>query len=151
MIPSSVCHFILFHSDSYQFLDAIENNSLKLALSLCEKALKKWPNSLQAKALKCLALWYSGREDQSLGLVDDIAGFQPHDYFTISVLEKILEPQGNNVLLVSICENALKQNFDYRVAELLFNAHLKSRDTKKLYAVFLYSVVFIYIIFIGCE
>lgn len=108
---------------------------MKTSLILCEKNLKKWPGNLQINALKSLALWYSGLENQASCLAVDVAKNLPDDYFTISIIEKVLEFTNNFELIVTLCENFLKFDYDVRIAEQLYFACLKIHDTKKLYAV----------------
>ena len=95
---------------------------------------------MQINALKSLALWYSGLEDQASVLAIEVAKKLPKDYFTISVIEKVLEFIDNFELIVMLCENALKFDYDIRIAEQLFFACLKINDTRKLYAV-KYSII----------
>lgn len=123
-------------------IDYIENNQLKKALEICEKSLKRWPDCTPIIALKSLALWYSGQESQAKILVLAAANNRPTDFFTISVMERVLEFSENYELLSITCENALKLDYDFRIAEKLYFSLLKLQATKKLYSVlqcFIYS------------
>lgn len=131
-------------------IDAIENNHLKEALHLSEKYLKKWPRNLQIIALKSLALWYSGIEDQAINLATEVAQETPCDHFTISIIERVLEPSDNFELLAAVCDEALKINYDTRVAEKLYTTYLKLHDTKKLFPVFNICRFCQRYLFLGC-
>lgn len=108
---------------------------MKTSLLLCEKYLKKWPGNLQFLSLKSLALWYSGDEQLSQKLAKEVVEKQPRDHFTISIIERVLESANNFEALVLICENALKFEYDIRIAEKLYLVYLRLQDTKKLYSV----------------
>lgn len=60
---------------------------------------------------------------------------QPRDHFTISVVERVFEFMDDFDSIASLCENALKYDYDIRVAEKLYFSYLKLQSTKKLYAV----------------
>ena len=93
---------------------------------------------MQIIALKSLALWYSGNEDQSRSLALAVVQKQPKDHFTISIVERVLEFMDRFELIASLCDNSLKYDYDIRIAENLFFAYLKLQDTKKLYSVILF-------------
>lgn len=122
-------------------VDAIESNSLKLALSLCEKGLKKWHQSAQLKALRSLALWYAGREGLASEVAVEVAASQPTDFFTISIMDRVCQLQDNYARMVVLCENALGVGFDDRIAERLYFAYLRLNETKKLYSVHCVTVL----------
>ena len=117
------------------YLDAIENNSLKRSLELCEKNLKRWPGNVKIISLKSLALWYSGFENEAKNLASVVTQKQPTDHFTISVIERVLEFMDDFDSIALLCENALKYNYDIRIAEKLYFVYLKLHSTKKLYSV----------------
>lgn len=108
---------------------------MKKALDLCETNLKRWPGNIQITALKSLALWYSGNEKEAVNLASFVAQKRPRDYFTISVIERVLEFVDDFDSIASLCENALKYDYDVRIAEKLYFSYLKLQSTKKLYAV----------------
>lgn len=108
---------------------------MKTALLLCEKHLKKWPGNLQFLGLKALALWYSGNEQLSEKLALEVVEKKPKDYFTISIVERVLEFVDNFEAIAALCENALKFDSDIRIAEKLYLIYLKLQETKKLYSV----------------
>jgi len=116
-------------------LDAIENNMLNQALEICEKNLKRWPGNVQVTSLKSLALWYSGFEKEAQNLASFVTKKQPKDHFTISIIERVLEYVDDFNAIAVLCENALKYDYDIRIAEKLYFAYLKLQSTKKLYAV----------------
>ena len=108
---------------------------LNQALEICEKNLKRWPGNVQVTSLKSLALWYSGFEKEAQNLASFVTKKQPKDHFTISIIERVLEYVDDFNAIAVLCENALKYDYDIRIAEKLYFAYLKLQSTKKLYAV----------------
>lgn len=108
---------------------------LKKALEICEKTLKRWPGNIQVISLKSLALWYSGFEKEAKNLASFVTEKQPKDHFTISIIDRVLEYMDDFDAIAVLCENALKYDYDIRIAEKLYFVYLKLQLTKKLYAV----------------
>lgn len=122
---------------------------MKKALELCEKNLKRWPGNVQITSLKSLAMWYSGFEKEAKNLASFVTQKQPKDHFTISVIERVLEYMDDFDSIAALCENALKYDYDIRIAEKLYFAYLKLQSTKKLYSVILlYCIILHQFIFI---
>ena len=117
------------------FLDAIERNQFKNALNLCEKGIKKWPSKLEFKALQALASWYSGKESFAECDALTLAKCNITDHFTISVIERVLEFSDNFKALSDLCENAIKNEFDERIAEKIYFCQLRLQNTGKLFSV----------------
>lgn len=82
-----------------------------------------------------MALWYSGDEQLSEKLALEVVEKEPKDHFTISIVERVLEFMDNFGAIALICENALKFDYDTRIAEKLYLIYIKLQDTKKLYSV----------------
>ncbi|KAI6036277.1 N-acetyltransferase B complex non catalytic subunit-domain-containing protein [Pisolithus microcarpus] len=96
--------------------ESLDNGSNKSAVLSCNKLLKKYPNSLLAKALKALALVRLQKVEESLALCDEILAVKPLDEPTMSAMMHVLKGLGRNVDLVTMCEEAYKlqpQNEEY--------------------------------------
>lgn len=97
--------------------------------------MKKWPQSLQLKALRALIYFYSSKDNQAFTLAHEVVAQSPADFLTLSVLERVLEARDDYNTLADLYENAMKVAFDYRAAERLYYFYLRLQQTKKLYPV----------------
>lgn len=121
----------------FYVLDAVESNSVKHALALCEKHLKKRPNSVRLRSLKALTLWYSGKEGESLQLASELTENELvlADSMAVTVIGRVLENGGSYELAVSLFERLLTANFDLCISVRLFFLYIRLHKPKKLYQV----------------
>lgn len=75
----------------------------KKALHEAEKVLKKSPNMRCAKALKGLALFRMGRDDESHAIINQIVSEKPFDDATLQVLSFIFKEQEQCKNLLNVC------------------------------------------------
>uniref|UniRef100_A0A0K8SV27 N-terminal acetyltransferase B complex subunit MDM20 homolog n=1 Tax=Lygus hesperus TaxID=30085 RepID=A0A0K8SV27_LYGHE len=123
--------------------DLLDNGNNKKALQEAEKVLKKQPNLLCAKALKCLALLRLGRESESLELLEVIKNESPVDESTLQAVtvcyREVHQPQ-------SICEvyekASAKEPANEDILNNLFYAYVRVGDyaKQKLTAMSLYKI-----------
>lgn len=66
--------------------DWLDNGNNKKALQECDKVLKKTPNSLCAKALKALAWYRLGKENDCKLLLDNLVSAKPVDDATLQAM-----------------------------------------------------------------
>ncbi|KAF6206659.1 hypothetical protein GE061_017895 [Apolygus lucorum] len=112
--------------------DLLDNGNNKKALQEAEKVLKKQPNLLCAKALKCLALLRLGRESESLELLEVIKNESPVDESTLQAVtvcyREVHQPQ-------SICEvyekASAKEPGNEDILNNLFYAYVRVGDYAK--------------------
>lgn len=123
--------------------DLLDNGNNKKALQEAEKVLKKQPNLLCAKALKCLALLRLGKEAESLELLEMIKNEAPVDESTLQAVtvcyREVYQPQ-------AICEvyekASQKEPGNEEILNNLFFAYVRVGDyaKQKLTAMSLYKI-----------
>ncbi|CAE6339576.1 unnamed protein product [Rhizoctonia solani] len=86
------------------------NTCLLMALQLCNKALKKQPDSALIKALKALALIRAGKLEECIALADQLVAAKPVDENTLSTLSHVLRALDRPQDVVNLYDDAYKQH-----------------------------------------
>ncbi|CEL51598.1 N-alpha-acetyltransferase 25, NatB auxiliary subunit OS=Rattus norvegicus GN=Naa25 PE=2 SV=1 [Rhizoctonia solani AG-1 IB] len=89
---------------------ALDSATPKLALQLCNKALKKQPDSALIKALKALALIRAGKLEECIALADQLVAAKPVDENTLSTLSHVLRALDRPQDVVNLYDDAYKQH-----------------------------------------
>ncbi|KAG9120166.1 hypothetical protein FRC07_004447 [Ceratobasidium sp. 392] len=89
--------------------DALET-SPKLALQLCNKSLKKQPESAQIKSLKALALIRAGKLEECIALSDQLISSKPSDEGVLNTLSHVLRALDRPQDVVTLYDDAYKQS-----------------------------------------
>ncbi|KAG8728758.1 hypothetical protein FRC12_021519, partial [Ceratobasidium sp. 428] len=89
--------------------DALET-SPKLALQLCNKSLKKQPDSAQIKSLKALALIRAGKLEECIALADQLIASKPSDEAVLNTLSHVLRALDRPQDVVTLYDDAYKQS-----------------------------------------
>ncbi|EIW85127.1 actin cytoskeleton organization protein [Coniophora puteana RWD-64-598 SS2] len=89
--------------------DALDMGSHKSAVVSCNKLIKRYPNNLLLKALKSLGLVRSQKIEEALPLLEEVLAAKTTDDATLTALMHVLRLLGRNQDIVSMFENAYKQ------------------------------------------
>ncbi|KAG8715795.1 hypothetical protein FRC08_010170 [Ceratobasidium sp. 394] len=89
--------------------DALET-SPKLALQLCNKSLKKQPESAAIKSLKALALIRAGKLEECIALADQLIASKPSDDAVLNTLSHVLRALDRPQDVVTLYDDAYKQS-----------------------------------------
>ncbi|KAG8748303.1 hypothetical protein FRC10_007694 [Ceratobasidium sp. 414] len=89
--------------------DALET-SPKLALQLCNKSLKKQPDSAAIKSLKALALIRAGKLEECIALADQLIASKPSDEAVLNTLSHVLRALDRPQDVVTLYDDAYKQS-----------------------------------------
>ncbi|QRV85892.1 phagocyte signaling-impaired protein [Ceratobasidium sp. AG-Ba] len=89
--------------------DALET-SPKLALQLCNKSLKKQPDSSVLKSLKALALIRAGKLEECIALTDQIIATKPADESVLNTLAHVLRALDRPQDVVALYDEAYKKS-----------------------------------------
>lgn len=90
--------------------DALDSGTPKLALQLCNKALKKQPDSAIIKSLKALALIRAGKLEECIALADELIATKPIDETVLNTLSHVLRALDRPQDVVALYDDAYKQH-----------------------------------------
>ncbi|KAJ1309542.1 hypothetical protein OPQ81_006315 [Rhizoctonia solani] len=90
--------------------EALDSATPKLALQLCNKALKKQPESALIKSLKALALIRAGKLEECITLADQLVAAKPTDENVLSTLSHVLRALDRPQDVVNLYDDAYKQH-----------------------------------------
>ncbi|ELU45017.1 actin cytoskeleton organization protein [Rhizoctonia solani AG-1 IA] len=90
--------------------EALDSATPKLALQLCNKALKKQPDSALIKSLKALALIRAGKLEECIALADQLVAAKPVDENVLSTLAHVLRALDRPQDVVNLYDDAYKQH-----------------------------------------
>ncbi|CAE6412720.1 unnamed protein product [Rhizoctonia solani] len=89
--------------------EALDSATPKVALQLCNKALKKQPDSALIKSLKALALIRAGKLEECIALADQLVAVKPTDENVLSTLSHVLRALDRPQDVVNLYDDAYKQ------------------------------------------
>ncbi|CAE6517233.1 unnamed protein product [Rhizoctonia solani] len=89
--------------------EALDSATPKLALQLCNKALKKQPDSALIKSLKALALIRAGKLEECIALADQLVEAKPTDENVLSTLSHVLRALDRPQDVVNLYDDAYKK------------------------------------------
>ncbi|KAF8609944.1 actin cytoskeleton organization protein [Ceratobasidium sp. AG-I] len=90
--------------------EALDSASPKLALQLCNKALKKQPDSAIVKSLKALAFIRAGKLEECIALTDEIIATKPVDDTVLNTLSHVLRALERPQDVITLYDDAYKQS-----------------------------------------
>ncbi|CUA68104.1 Phagocyte signaling-impaired protein [Rhizoctonia solani] len=89
--------------------EALDSANPKSALTLCNKALKKQPESVLIKSLKALALIRAGKLEECIALAEQLVASKPTDENVLSTLSHVLRALDRPQDVVNLYDDAYKQ------------------------------------------
>ncbi|CAE6516858.1 unnamed protein product [Rhizoctonia solani] len=89
--------------------EALDSANPKSALTLCNKALKKQPDSILIKSLKALALIRAGKLEECITLAEQLVASKPTDENVLSTLSHVLRALDRPQDVVNLYDDAYKQ------------------------------------------